>query len=461
MRVRTLLLWLALPDAAIAQNPDVLLAGRYNQPGVYALTNVSVIDGTGAAATRNQTIIVAGGVIQFVGDAAAAQPPASATVLDLRGSTVLPGLIMMHEHVRGDYLSSRLFLARGITTVRNTGSFEPIGEINLRTWIREGRVPGPEMFLTSPALSQHEEALSRYKFIILQNVRDDAHARRIVSYWASEGVDAIKAYRGMTSTMLRVIVEEAHRLGLHVSGHLDDRKISCTEAAEIGLDSWEHNFSRCFSTAAPGGGRGSRLDPDSPAGKAVMATLLSRRMTFTETPVDDRPLTAAELAVLAPDAAADYQRIVRENDDLLGEHPASDEVQGKPGHALVAFSRAGGRVMLGADAVGLPQVPGFANLKALNLLYSIYGFTPLEAIRIATLNGASFLGIDKRTGSIAQGKEADLVVVKGDPSARMKDIDNVQFVFSNGVLFDSAKMLEEMRGKFSLVARGNTRFRIP
>jgi hypothetical protein len=98
-----------------------------------------------------------------------------------------------------------------------------------------------------------------------------------------------------------------------------------------------------------------------------MATLLSRKMAITETPVDDRPLTAAELAVLAPDAAADYQRIATENDDLLGEHPASDDVQGKPGHALVAFSRAGGRVMLGADAVGLPQLPGFANLKALNL----------------------------------------------------------------------------------------------
>jgi hypothetical protein len=93
MRVRTLLLWLAVPNAAIAQNPDVLLAGRYNQPGTYALTNVSVIDGTGAATRRNQTIIVAGGVIQFVGDAAAARPPGGATVLDLQGSTVLPGLI--------------------------------------------------------------------------------------------------------------------------------------------------------------------------------------------------------------------------------------------------------------------------------------------------------------------------------------------------------------------------------
>ena len=117
--------------------------------------------------------------------------------------------------------------------------------------------------------------------------------------------------------------------------------------------------------------------------------------------------------------------------------------------------------MVGADAVGLPQLPGFANLKALNLLYSIYGFTPLEAIRIATLNGATFLGIDKRTGSIAQGKEADLVVVKGDPSVRMKDIDNIQFVFSNGVFFDSARMLEDMKGRFSLIPRGNARFRIP
>ena len=213
MRFGIALLCLAAPTAAIAQNPDVLPAGRYNQPGSYALTNVSVIDGTGAPARRNQTIVVGGGIIQFVGDAANARPPANATVLDLRGSTVLPGLVMMHEHVRGDYLSSRLFLARGVTTVRNTGSFEPIGELNLRTWIREGRVPGPELFITSPALTQHAENLERFKFIILQRVRDAAHARRIVGYWASEGVDAIKVYRGMSPEMLRVIVDEAHRLG--------------------------------------------------------------------------------------------------------------------------------------------------------------------------------------------------------------------------------------------------------
>ena len=193
----------------------------------------------------------------------------------------------------------------------------------------------------------------------------------------------------------------------------------------------------------------------------MIAALLAGRMAFTETPVDSRPLTEMELAVLAPDAAADYQRLEAEDDGALGARPVSDEVQGKAGNPLVAFSRAGGRVMLGADAVGLPQLPGFANLKALNLLYSIYGFTPVEAIRIATLNGATFLGIDKRTGSIVQGKEADLVVVRGDPSTRMKDIDDIQFVFSNGVMFDSAKMLQEMKGKFSLIPRGNSRFRMP
>jgi imidazolonepropionase-like amidohydrolase len=448
MRLSLSLLYVALPSIVAAQNPDVLPAGRYNRPGTYALTNVSVIDGTGAPATRNQTIVVAGGIIRFVGDATAAQPPADATVLDLRGSTVLPGLVMMHEHVRGDYLSSRLLLAHGVTTVRNTGSFEPIGELNLRRWIREGRVPGPELFLTSPALSQQDERLEKYKFLILQNVRDSAHARTVVAYWASEGFDAIKVYRGMTPAMLRVIVEEAHRLGLHVSGHL--QATGCKDAAEAGLDSYEHGLSSCLRRAA-----GADAD-------ALIATVLKHGMTITETPVDDRPLTEAALAVLAPDARADYERMIRDEDASLqiGRHPANDEEQGQPGQT-VAFVRAGGRVMLGADAQGVPWVPGFANLRSLKLLYSIYGFTPIEAIQIATLNGATFLRIDGRTGSIAEGKEADLLVVRGDPSVRMKDIDNIQFVFSNGVLFDSAKMLEEMKGKFSLVPRGDSRFRLP
>jgi imidazolonepropionase-like amidohydrolase len=433
----------ASPLLAVGQRGNLLPINRFNQPATYALTHVSVIDGTGAPIKRDQTIVIDGGRIAFVGSAAAAPIPASAEVLDLTGHTVFPGLVMMHEHLHNEpNVSAELWLARGVTTVRTGGAFEPTKDLNLRQWIREGRTPGPELFVTAPFLSEYAEHLVRISPLL--NLRDIEHARRVVRFWAAEGFDAVKVYAGITPKMLRVVVEEAHKHRLPVLGHI--QAVSCTEAAEIGMDSIEHGIMGCVnSLTTPDAPR--LRDPEAPAVRALFATLLKHKVAISETPVDLRPLTMAELAVLHPGSRDDYQRRLTAGDLGPGTRTVTDDKLG-PSSLTMAFVRAGGTVFLGSDSGGMPRMPGFSNLRSLKLLYTNYGFEPAEAIRIATQEGAKFLRIDERTGTIATRKEADLVVVRGDPSLRMRDVDNIEIVFSNGVRFDPAKLLEANRGLY-------------
>jgi imidazolonepropionase-like amidohydrolase len=112
-----------------------------------------------------------------------------------------------------------------------------------------------------------------------------------------------------------------------------------------------------------------------------------------------------------------------------------------------AFVAAGGLLMAGSDPGSGGGVPGFADHREIELLVEA-GFTPVEAIRIATLNGAAFLGRADRIGSIAAGKNADLVVIKGDPATRITDIENVEIVFKDGVGYDTKKLLDSVKGLY-------------
>ena len=115
---------------------------------------------------------------------------------------------------------------------------------------------------------------------------------------------------------------------------------------------------------------------------------------------------------------------------------------------LVGIS--GGLLVVGTDPTGFGGVvAGYSNQRALELLVQA-GFSPLEAVKIATLNGAKYLGRDSRIGTIAAGKQADLIVVRGDPSTRIEDVENVEIVFKKGVGFDSPKIFESVKGQVGL-----------
>src|SRR6267154_1504871 len=212
-----------------------------------ALAHVRVIDGTGAAPLDDQTIVIADGKIQSIIASANANVPANAQVLDLKGYTVLPGLVGMHDHMFFPMGGSppmysnmgtsfpRLYLALGVTTIRTTGSVVPFTDLEIKKLIDAGRMIGPKMHITAPYLE------GRGAFTpVMHELTGPDDARRMVNFWADEGATSFKAYMNITRDELRAAIEEAHKRGLKVTGHLCS--IGYREAAEIGIDNLEHGL---------------------------------------------------------------------------------------------------------------------------------------------------------------------------------------------------------------------------
>ena len=195
---------------ALAQVPNRSKESTSFVPAITALKNVRVIDGTGTPAKENQTLVIEGAIIRAVGASAAVTIPEGARTLDLSGRTVLPGLVMLHEHMHygtehAEPLTyPRLYLAFGVTTIRTAGADHPYFDLNLKRKIAEGTIPGPEMHLTSQFLNG---VGSRY--LGDKVVRDADDARRTVRYWAAEGVTSFKVYRQISKDALAAIIDEA------------------------------------------------------------------------------------------------------------------------------------------------------------------------------------------------------------------------------------------------------------
>src|SRR5579862_1950771 len=196
-----LLLALAITSVAGAQRPTLAPAVRPYvrvDTSVVAITHARVIDGTGAPARPNQTIVIRDGVIAALGDADRVAVPPGAQVIDATGKTVIPGLVMVHEHlfyptgpgVYGNLTESfsRLYLAGGVTSMRTGGNMSGYGELNLKRAIDEGLKPGPWMDATAPYLEGSPPAVQQ-----LYALKDGADAARFVNFWADAGATSFKA----------------------------------------------------------------------------------------------------------------------------------------------------------------------------------------------------------------------------------------------------------------------------
>jgi imidazolonepropionase-like amidohydrolase len=438
---------------------------RVNAP-VVALTNVRVIDGTGAPARERQTVILRDGMIAALGDATRLAPPPGAEVLDLAGRSVVPGLVMVHEHLYyptgpGVYGQlgesfSRLYLAGGVTTIRTGGNMNGYMDLNLARAIDAGQKAGPAIDATAPYVNGPNT------FQQMTAVQSADEARRHVAYWADKGAASVKAYMQISRAALGATIDEAHTRGLKVTGHLCS--VTYSEAADLGIDNLEHGFLAATDFVAdkqpdvcPGQGRGQQtiaaLDENGDAFTALARKLIDKRVALTstltvfETFTPGRPLPPG-LDVLTPQLKAQFEqthaRVSNNTDSIYVKlFPKALALER-------AFARAGGMLIAGTDPTGAGGViPGYANHRQLELLVEA-GFTPLEALRIGTLNGALYLGRDKSIGSIVAGKQADLVVVNGDPSTRIGDVRRVEIVFRQGVGFDPAKLVDSVAGRVGL-----------
>jgi imidazolonepropionase-like amidohydrolase len=357
------------------------------------------------------------------------------------------------------FSAPRQYLAAGVTTMRTTGSVEPYADLNVKAQVDAGKLAGPHMDVTGPYL---EGAAS--PFIQMHQLRDADGARRMVAFWADQGVTSFKAYMNISRGELGAAIDEAHRRGLKITGHLCS--VTYGEAAALGIDNLEHGFwantqndpgkepDRCPATT--GAPTLAAMDPGGEAAQTLIKQLVAARVAVTSTlPVFEpsspayRPLAARMLDVLSPQARADYLTLRRLAAAAPPERTAG---RAKLWHNELkmerAFVAAGGLLLAGPDPTGAGNVlPGFGDHRAIELLVEA-GFTPLEAIRIGTLNGAIYLGLQDHIGSIAPGKHADLILVRGDPTRNIADIENVEIVFKDGVGYDSAALLASVKGRY-------------
>ena len=463
----------ALACAAVwAEVPPALKRYVVEDSSTLVLMHVRVIDGTGASPMEDQRIDIENGKIARVQSAKSrnALPP-NAKVLDLSGKTVIPGLVGMHEHLfypasdgGGDRLSffsemidsgPRLYLAGGVTTARTAGTMEPYTDLTLKKLIDANQTPGPKLDVTGPYIGDVTELAPQSP---PTNTPEDA--ARLVDYWATQGATSFKAYVGITAEELKVAIEHAHARGLKLTGHLCS--VGFTDAVSLGIDNLEHGISVDTEfypdkkpDVCPSGASqhfAQNVDIDSEPVKNLIRLLVERKVAVTSTlavlevGVPNRPGLENLIGVkaaLSPEGWETYMsgrtRIAQLND------PTAGIVLKKEMQFEREFVQAGGLLMAGADPTSYGGVlPGYADQRNLELLVEA-GFTPVEAIRIATLNGATFLG-NSSIGSIAAGKTADLVVLNGNPARDISDVRKVQIVFKDGLGYDPAKLIQSVKG---------------
>ncbi len=428
---------------------------------VIALRHVRLIDGTGAPVRDNQTVVLTDGRITAVGDDALVAVPPGAKVHDLTGTTLIPGLYDLHAHqyfysnaglTQMAVSAPRLYLGGGITTVRTAGAQMPYDEINTKRDIDRGLAPGPRIHLSGPYLDGPDPGPGRER-----RLETPEEARRVVAYLAGEGVTWLKFSGGVTRAVLGAAIEEAHKHQMGVTGHLCS--VSFREAAALGIDNLEHGFitnsdwvpdrepDRCSS-------KNMRIqadvDVDSPAVDSTIHELLARKVALTST-LSVYELFVTGRAKVTPEALEMIAPAPRAA--VLAELDATNKGNGFVSPRLflkmMRFERkwvqAGGLLAAGVDPWGTGSLPGFGDHRNYELLIEA-GFSPAEAIKIMSANGAQVLREINQRGTITVGKQADLVILDGDLSAAPGIIRNVRLVFKDGIGYDAPKLRASAKG---------------
>ena len=463
----SLLLFFIITKQSFAQEPSLLVKQFISvRSDTLALTHANIVDGTGGAVKTNQTLLIIQGRIALIGNTSTTSISSSTKTIDCSGKTIIPGMIMMHEHlfygerVAPQYLGvempvsfPRLYLAGGVTTMRTTGSVEPQTDLNIRNDINAGKIPGPDIDVTGPYIERAGIPIPEILFI-----KTPEEAASEVKYWISMGCTSFKAYMDITQADLAKVVKLAHQNKMKVTGHLCS--ITYREAAEIGIDNLEHGFwvSSDFEKdkkedVCNGAAQSSSINSineNSEEMNELMAYLIRKNVTITSTLPVFEPYTGREAF---PGGGGDaLTTVIREGIEksyagVVGKDSSGRAMFKKEMAWEKKFVEMGGKLMAGIDPTGAGRViPGYADRHVLELLVEA-GFSFEQAVKICSLNAAVYLGRDKETGTIEVGKKADLVLINGDPINNIKSVRNTETVFKNGIGYDSKKLFESVKGK--------------
>ncbi|NOT74114.1 MAG: amidohydrolase family protein [Cyclobacteriaceae bacterium] len=462
-KILLLIIASAFSQCIIAQpvfREDVKAFIDYDAP-LIAFTNALLVDGKGNPPKASQTVIIKNGKIVSIGGPSI-KIPVDAKVIDLKGKALLPGWVMLHEHMYYPAISIKpyyahykqlpvtfppLYLAAGATTIRTGGSLEPFSDISLKQQSDKGQIIAPTMEITAPYL-EGTGAFASQMFIL----KTPEESQKFVNYWADAGMTSFKSYMKIDQATLKAAIETAHKRGLKVTGHLCS--VTYREAAEMGIDHLEHGFMASTDFAkdkikdqCPSNNGLADLDVNSEEVKSLIKFLVDKKVSINST------LAVFDLFPPYPEAVESMASNTREEYLKTSARPRSPQFEKALKNTMKMekmFVDAGGLLTVGTDPTGNGAVlAGFGSQRSIELLVSD-GFTPLEAIKISTLNGAIALGKDKEIGSIEVGKEADLIVIDGDPTKDISDIRKIELVFKDGIGFNSKRIFENVKGRVGI-----------
>jgi len=419
-----------------------------------ALVGGTLIDGAGEAPLRDAVILIMGHKIVEVGSKSEIGYAAATRIVDVTGKYILPGLIDIHVHCF-DWMGE-LFLAHGVTTVKDLGNdFEWISTVSAE--VEQGKVRGPRIFYVGNGLDVSPP--ERDTHVGLDSPEMAKHAVEVLH---SGGASAIKVREKITPELLRVIIEEAHKLGMRVTGHI--RRTNAREAALAGIDGLEHlsgfveAIGNCDRQGEPGKDARQILISDLKAYSAIdlakaeelINLLVDKKVALVPTmPIwwriasDWRDDFAREDAEYAKNAALVYvpEDVRKQWASSLFYHlnDANDLAKIQAGYKklrdlLVSHYKAGGKILAGSDTFF--SVPGLSLHRELVLLVDA-GFSPLQAISFATRDNAEFLGKGAELGTVVPGKLADILVVSANPLDDIRNTQRVALVIKDGQVVDT------------------------
>ena len=410
-----------------------------------ALVGGTMIDGTGSAAVTDAAIVIENGRIRSAGPRSEVRIPASATIVDTRGKTILPGLWDMHAHIE-QVEWGPIYLAAGVTTVRDCGNeFEFITSV--RDAIANGRGLGPRILAAGIVDGSGPYALG------VARVDTPEQAREWTRRYHDAGFQQMKIYSSVKLENLKAIADEAHRLGMTVTGHVPNG-LSAYQAIEAGQDQINH-FSYVVDLLVPPFPPGTkkldrleavaRIDTNSAELQKAIAffkkhrTVIDPTLVLTEfsTATTARPPASFEPGVtrVAPELAAQLIEV----DPPSRYTEIMDTILTKELSILGILHRSGITIVAGTDQ----SVPGHSLHREIEL-YVQAGFTPQEALQAATTIPARVMGLEKELGTIEKGKRADLIIVNGNPLENIHNIRNVEFVISNGSMYKTSELWQSV-----------------
>ncbi|HUR30865.1 MAG TPA: amidohydrolase family protein [Saprospiraceae bacterium] len=470
---KQILLWLILflPTALPSQEfSDKVQSFITLKDKSFAIRHITLIDGTGQDVKHDMTVVINDGIITDVGPASKIILPPNIHILDGAGKTLIPGFVMLHEHifytkafeeefnvVNMTNTFPRMYLAGGVTTMRTAGSVSPHTDLNISKLITQGKMTGPKMDVTGPFIERE----NNFGIPQLPILPKDQTAGATVDYWADQGCTSFKVYMHITKEDLKQVVEHAHARKMKVTGHLCS--ISYEEAAEIGIDNLEHGFmtssdfirnkSDDYCDVFKMRSSLMALEKDDPEIEALMKKLIAKGVTITTTPAVFAPQAGYELILgggedaLHPDVLNEVKTFASE---ILYRDSIANAMFNKELYWIKKFYDMGGKLVVGTDPTGTGRaIAGYANMWTLEILVKA-GFTLTEAVMLCSLKGAEYLDRDEKTGSIKTGKEADLILIDGDLEKEVSNIRNIETVFKDGIGYNSKAMFESVKGLVGL-----------